>query len=92
MIVWTPAASRDFEGVREYLELNHPTRAAGIAARILAATDTLDQFPRLGRPGRRAGSRELVIARTPYLVVYRIDGDIVFILKVLHGAQRWPAE
>jgi plasmid stabilization system protein ParE len=47
-------------------------------------------FPRSGRSGRIAGTRELVISRTPYIAAYRIAGDTVRILRVLHGSRRWP--
>jgi toxin ParE1/3/4 len=55
----------------------------------LAALD-LEEFPRLGRTGDRAGARELVVARTPYILVYPIGGDVIEIVRVLHGAQRRP--
>jgi plasmid stabilization system protein ParE len=32
----------------------------------------------------------LVIAGTPFLVVYRLEADRTAILTVLHGARRWP--
>jgi addiction module RelE/StbE family toxin len=50
----------------------------------------LVQFPEMGRPGRIEGTRELVISRTPYIAAYRILGETVRILRVLHGAQLWP--
>jgi toxin ParE1/3/4 len=37
-------------------------------------------------------TRELVITRTPYIAPYRIEGDVVRILRVIHGAQIWPDE
>ena len=63
-------------------------RASG--ERILAATVRLAQFPESGRPGRRAETRELVVSQTPYLVPYRVRGELVEVLRVLHGRQRWP--
>ena len=57
---------------------------------ILAAAARLAQLPESGRPGRRAGTRELIVARTPYLVPYRIRGELIEVLRVLHGRQRWP--
>jgi plasmid stabilization system protein ParE len=46
--------------------------------------------PEIGPPGRVAGTRELVVSRTPYISAYQVaDGEIV-ILDVLHGAQKWP--
>ena len=46
----------------------------------------------MGRSGRVEGTRELVISRTPYLVVYRFEevADQILIVRLLHGAQRWP--
>lgn len=48
-------------------------------------------MPYLGRPDRIPGTRELVITGTSYLVPYRMKGDHVHILAVLHGRQKWPA-
>jgi toxin ParE1/3/4 len=50
----------------------------------------LGRLPRSGRPGRVEGTRELVIIRTPYIVAYRIIGDTVRILRVLHSSRQWP--
>ena len=44
----------------------------------------------LGRPGRVEGTRELVVPDTPYLVPYRGRGHAVEILRVFHGARKWP--
>jgi toxin ParE1/3/4 len=50
----------------------------------------LAEFPRVGRSGRIPGTRELVVLRTPYFLVYRIDEPLVEILRVVHGARQWP--
>jgi plasmid stabilization system protein ParE len=60
--------------------------------RIRDAVSRLARFPASGRPGRVAGTRELVIAGTPYIVPYRVTGDAVQIITILHGAQRWPEQ
>ena len=52
----------------------------------------LADHPRLGRPGRVRGTRELVVAGTPYVIAYRIEADAVVILRLLHGKQKWPAD
>jgi len=46
----------------------------------------------MGRLGRVAGTRELVLSRTPYIVIYEFRGpdEEIYILRLLHGAQRWP--
>lgn len=60
--------------------------------RIRAEVEKLVRFPELGRPGRVEGTPELVISHTPYIAAYRIDGRTVRILRVLHGARRWPED
>jgi toxin ParE1/3/4 len=57
---------------------------------IVAAVRRLIEFPESGRPGRVAGTRELVIPRTPYIAAYLVIPEMVRILRVLHGAQIWP--
>ena len=47
-------------------------------------------FPNRGRPGKREGTRELVLAPLPYVVVYTVQGDVVLVVRILHGAQQWP--
>jgi toxin ParE1/3/4 len=50
----------------------------------------LAEHPGMGRPGRVEGTRELVIAGLPYLVAYLHRGDTVTVLRVVHGAMKWP--
>ncbi|MGH8189931.1 MAG: type II toxin-antitoxin system RelE/ParE family toxin [Rhodanobacteraceae bacterium] len=74
----------------EYIEVDSPRAAATIDDRIRLQVQQLIRHPESGRIGRIAGTRALVINRTPYIVAYRITGDTVLILRVLHGARRWP--
>ena len=39
---------------------------------------------------RRLETRELVIAGLPYIAVYRSQPEVVEVLRILHGAQKWP--
>jgi toxin ParE1/3/4 len=54
-----------------------------------AAKGLLDQ-PMMGRTGKADGTREFVIARTPYILIYRVNPEVLEVLRVIHGAQRWP--
>jgi toxin ParE1/3/4 len=58
--------------------------------RIRRRVDDLSSYSHLGRPGRQAGTRELPVPGTPYVVIYRIEKSIVEIATVLHGRQEWP--
>ena len=89
-VVWTGRALRDLAVLRSYISQDKPPAAERQVGLILAAVTGLARFPHSGRPGRRAGTRELVVGQTPYLVPYRVRGDLVEVLRVLHGRQRWP--
>lgn len=87
---WSGAARRDVLALVEFLSERSPTGAARILREIYSRTDRLAREPKLGRIGRMADTRERVVPRTPYVIVYRLRGDTVEILRVLHGAQDWP--
>jgi plasmid stabilization system protein ParE len=86
----TTPALRDLEALGDYIALDNPSAAERTVARIMGRADELAAQPHAGRPGRVAGTRELVIADTPFIVPYRVQGDEVEILAVMHGARRWP--
>lgn len=64
--------------------------AAAQIVKIVESASGLTAFPNQGRIGRRSGTRELVVPRTPFIIAYRVSEDRVEILRVIHGAQRWP--
>jgi plasmid stabilization system protein ParE len=52
-------------------------------------TSALVSHPKLYKPGRMKGTREMVI-RPNYLVIYQETSTEVTILRVLHAARQWP--
>lgn len=92
MIVrYTRQALADLNEAQEYIALDRPATARAIGQRIREAISGLAQFPERGRSGRVAGTRELVIPGTPFLVAYRMSGGHVDVLAILHGARQWPS-
>lgn len=57
--------------------------------RLVEAAAFLAYHPEIGRLGRVSGTRELVVAGTPYIFVYRVKATIE-ILTILHTARKWP--
>ena len=86
-VTWAPEAKRQLSDIWHYIALDNPKAADRMVTRLVTAVEKLSYFPHLGRPGRE-GSRELVVTGTPFIVVYRVQGDEVRIGTVLHGAQR----
>ena len=87
---WTRAASQDLESVERYISLDNPDVAIDTALEIIRRVETLVEHPGMGRPGRVEGTRELVLGSLPYVVPYVHQSDTIIILRVLHGAMRWP--
>jgi addiction module RelE/StbE family toxin len=89
-IIWLYKAIVDLRLAREYIAQDNPQAANRTGRRITSAVATLADNPAIGRPGRVAGTRELLIAGTSYIVPYRVRGNTVQVLRVLHAAHRWP--
>jgi toxin ParE1/3/4 len=82
---------KTFAVCTEYIQQDNPSAAKTQALRVINyVEENLPNMPEMGRLGRVSGTRELPIPGTPYLVPYRIKDEKVRILRVLHGAQKWP--
>lgn len=89
-VVWSPRAIRHLADLRTYISRDNPVAAARTALTLLTTVERLVELPSLGRPGRVAGTRELVVPGTPYVIPYRLGRDRLEIIAVFHGRQRWP--
>ena len=91
-VTWHRRARQDLRHIRAQIAAENPQAAQRVAQRILRAIDLLAEQPEMGRVGRVLGTREFVITDTPYIAAYQIVQDTLVILRVLHGAQRWPEQ
>jgi toxin ParE1/3/4 len=89
-VVWLRKAERDLETLYRTAVAENPVAALEVLTRIDEIVRKLGEFPSMGRPGRVLGTRELVVDGTPYILPYRVRNGVVQILRVLHGARRWP--
>ena len=88
-IRWAPAAANDLESIRDFLETHHPSFTHLTIRRLYNAARSLKQFPHRGRIGQKDGTRELVIAPLPYVIVYGIESNIVHIFRIMHTSENW---
>jgi toxin ParE1/3/4 len=89
-VLWTRLALIDLEAIGDYIGRENPTAAARVVTAILDQAQTLASFPDMGRAGRIAGTRELVIAGAPFVIPYRVRDSGVEILAVFHASRKWP--
>jgi plasmid stabilization system protein ParE len=87
---WTRKALDNLDNAVEMIAADKPTAALNVAEKICNAAQMLGEQPGMGRPGRVPGTRELVIQGLPYILPYIEQDGVIFILRVMHAAMKWP--
>jgi len=85
-IVWCPLVRPRLQEIRAYVALDKPGAAERLAIRIVAVVEALRNHPYLGRVRVEPGVRELVVAGTPCVVLYRVRGPRIVIATTWNGA------
>lgn len=93
IIAWLPKAIANMDELIDYIAEENMRAAIEQDSSIEAQVNHLVAHPELGHAGRKKGTRELVIARTNFVVIYRVrpKAKRVEIIRVLHSSQAWPA-
>lgn len=89
-VIWSAASVRHLQEAVEYLQGESTRGATTTRRRILETARRIGQMPFSGREGRIEGTREAVVPRTPYVVVYRVSAHTVEVLGIWHAARFWP--
>ena len=87
-VVWTEQALADLAEIERYIEQERPEAAERVAAHLGSSVEYLAEFPEMGRPGPRPGTRSLIIP--PYVISYRVRRARLEILSIWHGRRRGP--
>ncbi|MEJ0060944.1 MAG: type II toxin-antitoxin system RelE/ParE family toxin [Terricaulis sp.] len=86
-LVWDARALADLESISEYIAADSKKAAARVVSYIRERALVLEAMPKLGMASSDPGTRELILPRFPYVLVYEIAGDEVRILAVFHQQQ-----
>jgi plasmid stabilization system protein ParE len=84
---WTPAAVENLESIYAYLCEYHSSFAQSTVRTLYDSVRSLRHFPERGRVGSVPETREFVLSRLPYTVVYRIAEQTIEVLHIYHDAQ-----
>ena len=82
-------ALADRDAIMVYISQDSPAAAIDLDLEFEAKAENARLRPKLYKAGRVKGTREIVV-RPNYVMVYRVTGDVVEVLRVLHAAQQWP--
>ena len=88
---WTSQAEQDRADILAYIAVDNVRAALAMDELFGSAAARLADFPRLGKSGLVAGTREL-IAHASYRLIYEVAAadDTVWVLALIHTARRWP--
>lgn len=91
-IEWAEQAELQFLDLLARIHEEDPRAAWRLHQRTLQWARKLAPFPNSGRLGRMAGTRELVVIGTPFVLIYAVRETAVSIDYVIHTSQQWPPE
>lgn len=89
-VIWSPSALGDVEQIAQFIARDSADQASLFATRLIEATDRLGPFPRSGRVIPEIDNpdcREIIYGA--YRIMYRIQGEDVWITGLVHGARDW---
>lgn len=87
-IIWTDPALTDLDAIADYIALENPQAASEVVGRVFEHVEHLEAHPESGsRPPELKRSRYRQIIEAPCRVIYRYDGEKVFILHVIRFEQ-----
>ena len=91
-LAWLPKAILERDAQLDFIARSSPRASIEQGDEIEKLTDILLEHPEMGRLGRRKGTREFVVSRTPFIIVYRFKPRArrIEVLRLLHGSQQWP--
>lgn len=87
---WLRSGLRSLQKTEAFIAADNPLAARRVINTVKDRADLLAENPKLGRAGRVQGTRELILADLPFVIVYRFTRDELQILRLLHTSQEFP--
>jgi addiction module RelE/StbE family toxin len=88
-LVWLESALEDQDAILDYIADRNETAAERLYAAIQACTERILEYPFMYETGRARGTREALV-HPNYILIYRVTGDVVQVLALIHARQQYP--
>jgi len=89
-IEWSLSAQADLSDIYALIVKDNPQAAEQVVNFVIASVATLMSFPLIGRMGGKSKTRELVLNRYPYTIVYRVSANTIRIVTIVHQSKCYP--
>jgi toxin ParE1/3/4 len=88
---WSETAAAQLAAARDYIAKTSPAYADLLAERVIQRTEHLVDQPFTGAEVAEYGDERLrEVYEHPYRILYRLDGDRVQVVSVIHSARQMP--
>ena len=92
LIEWSQNALNELSDIFAYfLSIEEEEQGKDIVSKLIKSVTQLKSYPHSGRPGSLEGTREIVIRKLPYVLVYEVSSEAVMILHIYHTSRDFPA-
>lgn len=92
-IVWTDPAVGDLEAIADYIAIENPMAAQKLVSKVLAHVGQLQDHPESGSfVPETLDKRYRQIIENPCRVIYRFDGERIFIVHVMRAEQLFNSQ
>jgi len=81
----SPQAEADLEAILEELDRKNPAVAERYTTLFEERIQLLAKFPEMGRARPEIARHVRSVLADPYVLFYRVQGDMVQVLRILHG-------
>jgi toxin ParE1/3/4 len=86
-VIWTTGAADDLASIVEYIASDSPDAGHRVAKVIFDTIQKLPSLPFRGRKRDEDGGREIIFAPWPYVAVYEVVGDKLYVKAIRHTSR-----
>jgi toxin ParE1/3/4 len=86
-VIWTQEAEDDLESIVNHIQKDSPAAAHRVAKEIFETVMSLPSVPFRGRKRVEDKGREIIFAPWPYIAVYEVVGQNLYIKAIRHSSQ-----
>ena len=95
-VVWAGSPRADLAGILRHIAGDDPDAARRVSTRLRQAAANLERLA-TGRAGRVTGTFEKLVPGLPCILAYEIvvlpqGGELIGILRLIHGARDWQPD
>ncbi len=87
-VEYSTRAASNLTAIKAFIELENLTAALRVVEHITESVDSLIDFPMLGKPWTRSGTRKLVLTKFPYSIIYKLTPSKIIVLAVAHQSRK----